>query len=73
MDVELILGAVVGDVMTLGGKVGKKILAVELTIWLAQIWTFGIGTMVAAQVRVYVDCFGGVEVDHGVGAKDCRG
>jgi hypothetical protein len=37
MDVELILGAVVGDVTTVGGKVGKKMLAAELTIWLAQI------------------------------------
>ena len=48
-------------------------MAAELTMGFAPMWLFGIGTMVAAQAIVYVGCFGGVEVDYGVGAKDCRG
>jgi hypothetical protein len=48
-------------------------MAAELTMGLAPMRTFGIGKMVAAQAIVYVGYFGGVEVDHGVGVKDCRG
>jgi hypothetical protein len=73
VDDGFILGAVVGDVPGVGAKVGKKMLAAELAMGLAPMWTFGIGTIVAAQAIVYVGCFWGVEEGHGVGAKDCRG
>lgn len=62
VDDGFILGAVVGDVPGIGAKVEKKMLAAELAMGLAPMWTFGIGTMVA-----------GVGEGHVVGAKDCRG